>query len=147
MVSECEWCPANIPSTEISQSRILVLITAMKQVTLSYKQGWKTVKWACHSQNSWHSNRAEALQCHAAPFQVCPFEKPSPIQESTGIHLFSASFIRVGEADLGKCAEVSRGRVFKMSRSVTAGVSSTRIPALPPSPGVPDSSHTTEASH
>ena len=111
MVSECEWYYANIPSTEISQSRILVLITVMKQVTPSYKQGWRTVMWARHSQYSGNSHRAEALQRCPAAVQVRPFEKPSPIQESMGIHLSSASFIPLWEADVGKCAEVSRGRM------------------------------------
>lgn len=95
------------------------------------QQGWRAVKWACHSQNSWNSHRAEVLQLRPAAFQVCPFEKPSPIQESMGIHLSSASFICFWEADLGKCAEVSRGRMSKMSRRAATGVSSTGLPALP----------------
>lgn len=135
--------------SEIPQSRILALITAIKQVTLSYTQGWRTVTWgACHSQKSWHSHRAEALQCRGAPFQVCPFENSSPIQESMVTHLSSASFIRLAEADLGEVCRGLRGRVSKMSRkAASAGVSSTRVPCSPLSPKVPDSSHTPEASH
>lgn len=76
---------------------------------------------------------AEALQRRGALFQVCPFEKPSPIQKSMVTHWPSASFICLVEADLGEVCRGLRGRASKMNRrAVAAGISSTRAPCSLP---------------